>query len=98
MENTTEAAQDDAEFEDLLQLLTTEVAAEDYLSFHDDVETHEQVINTAQVDWRETTRARSIQEVTCNSEDEEMMVDNEESDDEVEKVLVEPKPIEVLQM
>ena len=27
-----------------------------------------------------------------------MMIDNEESDDEVEKVLVEPKPIEVLQM
>ena len=50
------------------------------------------------MDWRETTRARSIQEVTCNSGDEEMMVDNEESDDEVKKVLVEPKPIEVLQM
>ena len=28
LENTTEAAQDDAEFEDLLQLLTIEVAAE----------------------------------------------------------------------
>ena len=27
-----------------------------------------------------------------------MMVDYEESDDQVEKVLVEPKPIEVLQM
>ena len=27
-----------------------------------------------------------------------MMVDNEESDDEVEKVSLEPKPIEVLQM
>ena len=98
LENTTEAAQDDAEFEDLLQLLTAEVAAEDYLSFDHDVETHEQAINTAQVDWCETTRTRSIQEVTCNSEDEEMMVGNEESDDEVEKVLVEPKPIEVLEM
>ena len=95
MQNTTEAVQDDAEFEDLLQLLTTEVPAEDYLSFDDDVE---QAINTAQVDWRETTRARSIQEVTCNSEDEEMMVDKEENDGEVEKILVEPKPIEVLQM
>ena len=50
LENTTEAAQDDAEFEDLLQLLTTKVAAEDYLSFDDDAETHEQAINTAQVD------------------------------------------------
>ena len=86
LQNTTEAAQDDAEFEDLLQLLTTEVAAEDYLSFDDDVETHEQAINTAQVDWRETAWARSIQVVSCNSEDEEMMVDNDESDDEVEKV------------
>ena len=85
LQNATEAAQDDAEFEDLLMLLTTEVAAEfedllmllttevaaeDYLSFDDDVETQEQAINTAQVDWRETTRARSIQEVTCNSEDD----------------------------
>ena len=50
------------------------------------------------MDWHETTRARSIQEVTCNSEDEEMMADNEESDDKVEKLLVEPKPIEMLQM
>ena len=95
MQNTTEAVQDDAKFEDLLQLLTTEVPAEDYLSCDHDVE---QAINTAQVDWRETTRARSIQEVTCNSEDEEMMVDKEENDGEVEKILVEPKPIEVLQM
>ena len=43
------------------------------------------------MDWRDATWVRSI-------EDEEMMVDNEESDDEVEKVLVEPKPIEVLEM
>ena len=60
LENTTEAAQDDAEFEDLLQLLITEVAAEDYLSFDDDVETYKQAKNTAQVDWREATRAKSI--------------------------------------
>ena len=72
--------------------------SQDHLSFDHDVETHEQTINTAQVDWRETTRTRSIQEITCNSEDEEMMVGNEESDDEVEKVLVEPKPIEVLEL
>ena len=35
LENTTEVAQDDAEFEGLLQLLTTVVAEEDYLSFDD---------------------------------------------------------------
>ena len=38
LENTNEAAQDDAEFKDLLQLLATKVAAEDYLSFDNDVD------------------------------------------------------------
>ena len=42
----TEEAQDDAEFQDLLQLFTTEVTAEDYLSFDDDAETHEEAIST----------------------------------------------------
>ena len=45
-----EEAQDDAEFQDLFQLLTIEVIAKEYLSFDDDVETHEETINTTQVD------------------------------------------------
>ena len=51
-----EEAQDDAEFQDLFQLLTIEVIAKEYLPFDDDVETHEETINTTQVDWRERTR------------------------------------------
>ena len=46
VESVTEEAQDDAEFQDLLQLFTTEVTAEDYLSFDDDAETHEEAIST----------------------------------------------------
>ena len=34
-----EEAQDDAQFQDLFQLLSTEVTGEEYLSFNDDVET-----------------------------------------------------------
>ena len=56
VEGVTEEAQDDAEFSDLFQLLTTKVIAEEYLSFDDDVETHEQAVNIAQVDWHETAR------------------------------------------
>ena len=60
METVTEKAQDDAKFQDLFQLLTTEVTAEGYLSFDDDVETHEKSINATQVDWSKTTRERYI--------------------------------------
>lgn len=42
----TEEAQDNAGFQDLLQLFTTEVTAEEYLSFDDNVETHEEAIST----------------------------------------------------
>ena len=46
MESVTEEAQDNAGFQDLLQLFTTEVTAEEYLSFDDNVETHEEAIST----------------------------------------------------
>ena len=36
-----EKTEDNAEFRDLFQLLTSEVTAEEYLSFDDDVEMHE---------------------------------------------------------
>ena len=46
MESVPEEAQGNAEFQDLLQLFTTEVTAEEYLSFDDDVETHQEAIST----------------------------------------------------
>ena len=46
VESVTEEAQDNAGFQDLLQLFTTEVTAEEYLSFDDNVETHEEAIST----------------------------------------------------
>ena len=47
LKSVTDKAQDDAEFQDLFQLLKTEVTAEGYLSFDDDVETHEEAIQEA---------------------------------------------------
>ena len=52
VESVTEEAQDDAEFQDLFQVLTTKVTAGEYLSFVDDVETHEEAFNTIQADWQ----------------------------------------------
>ena len=50
LENVIEETQGDAEFQDLFQLLTTEVMVQEYFSFDDDVETHDEAINTTQVD------------------------------------------------
>ena len=41
IECVNEKTEDNAEFRDLFQLLTSEVTAEEYLSFDDDVEMHE---------------------------------------------------------
>ena len=60
--SVTEEAQDNVKFQDLFQLLTTDVTAEEYLSFDNDVETPEEAINTTQVHWRETTQERCIQD------------------------------------
>ena len=54
MESVNKEVQDGAEF----QLLTTEIIAEEYLSFDDNIETHEEAINTTQVDWGETTQKK----------------------------------------
>ena len=99
IEGVTEEAQDDAEFSDLFQLLTTKVIAEEYLSFDDDVETHEQAVNIAQVDWHETARARCIPDVASDLLDNKTEVDHVERDEEIEGVLVDqPKNVEVLHM
>ena len=75
------------------------VIAEEYLSFDDDVETHEQAVNIAQVDWHETARARCIQDVASDLLDNQMEVDNVERDEEIEGVQVDqPKNVEVLHM
>ena len=76
--------------------MTTEVTAEKYLSFDDDAEMHEREVSRAQNDWRKTTRARYIQDVKFDLRDNLIDVGNEESDEEIEEVLVDqPKPAKV---
>lgn len=76
--------------------MTTEVTAEKYLSFDDDAEMHEREVSRAQNDWRKTTRARCIQDVKFDLGDNLIDVGNEESDEEIEEVLVDqPKPAKV---
>ena len=68
-------APDDAEFQDLFQLLTNKVDAEGHLSIDHDVETHGEALNTTQVDWRETARERCIQELTNDIVENQMELD-----------------------
>ena len=100
VESVTEEAQDDAEFQDLFQLLTTKVTAEEYLSFVDDVETHEETINTTQVDWRKTMREKCIQEVTNDVVEDQIKPDYEGSDHKIEeiKMVDNLKPVHVMHM
>ena len=77
VESVTEEAQDDAEFQDLFQFLTTKVITEEeYLSFDDDFEIHKKQNNTTQFDWWE----RCIQEVTNDVVENQMELDYEGSD------------------
>ena len=100
VESVTEEAQNDAEFQDLFYLLTTEVTADKYLSFDDDVETQEEEIYTTQADWRETTRERCIQEVTNDVVENPMELDHERSDQKLKEIEVVDnlKPVAVMHM
>ena len=100
VESVTEKAQNDAEFQDLFQLLTTKVTAEEYLSFVDDVETHEETINTTQVDWHKTMREKCIQEVTNDVVEDQIKPDYEGSDHKIEEIeMVDNlKPVDVMHM
>ena len=93
-------APDDAEFQDLFQLLTNKVDAEGHLSIDHDVETHEEELNTTQVDWRETTRERCIQELTNDIVENQMELDQKGSDQELEEIeaVDNLKPVDVMQM
>ena len=92
-------------FQDLFQFLTSEVTAEEYVAFGDDVETHKDIgrlksIRTSEIahdDWCEKVPARSIEDVTSDLWENHMEFDNEWNGEEIEKVLVgQPKPAKVL--
>lgn len=54
----------------------------------DDVETHQGATDIIQVDWRETTWERCIQEVTNEEVENRMELDYKGSDQELEKIEV----------
>ena len=58
------------------------------MSFDDDVETHQDAINTKQVDWCETTREKYIYKVTNDVVENQMELDCEESDQELKEIEV----------
>lgn len=61
--------------------MTSEVTIEGYLSFEDDLETHDVAVNRAQDDWSGKGWVRCIKDVTSELRE----ADNEEIDEEIKK-------------
>ena len=76
--------------------MTAEVTAEEYLLFVVDIETHKQEVDTVKNDWRETTRARCIQDAKFDLRDNLIDVGNQDSDEQILEVFLhQQKPVEV---
>ena len=77
---------DDLEFEALVKEFTTDLSAEEYANFDDNVPASEPVINEFEVDWRQRVREESINAIQNPEIQVEEISDDDEGNDESDEL------------
>ena len=73
---------DDLEFDALLKEFSTDITADEYVSFDENLPVSEPMVNTFEIDWRQRAREECINAIQKNSDFVEEISDNDDDDDD----------------
>ena len=73
---------DDLEFDALLKEFSTDITADEYVSFDENLPVSEPMVNTFEIDWRQRVREECINAIQKNSDFVEEISDNDDDDDD----------------